>query len=59
VRGRLGVAVDRVLLYGAGGVAWINASDNLTGSAFGITANIASLSDTAVGFAAGGGVEIG
>jgi outer membrane immunogenic protein len=56
-RARVGYAFDRLLIYGTGGVAWLNATDNLNASAGGITANLLSLSSTPIGFAVGGGVE--
>lgn len=56
-RGRVGYAFDRILIYGTGGGAWMNASGNLTASGFGITENLASISSSAFGFAAGGGIE--
>jgi outer membrane immunogenic protein len=57
-RGRIGVAADRVLLYGTGGAAWINATDSLTGSVPAGTATLLSLSSTSLGWAAGAGVEV-
>lgn len=57
VRARVGAAFDRVLIYGTGGLAILNVTDNLSATGFGATANLVSLSDTAIGFAAGAGVE--
>lgn len=48
-RARIGVALDRVLLYGTGGAAFANWSDKLSASAFGTSANIVSLSTNIVG----------
>lgn len=56
-RARIGYAFDRILVYGTGGVAWMNASDTANVTAFGTTVNIASLSSTAIGYAVGAGVE--
>jgi outer membrane immunogenic protein len=52
VRGRLGWAVDNVLLYGTGGMAIVDGK--LSGSALGITA---SNETSHIGWTAGGGVE--
>jgi outer membrane immunogenic protein len=53
VRGRLGYAFDRVLLYGTGGFAWGNTHDNI------VVNGVAHLDDdtTRTGWAAGGGIE--
>jgi outer membrane immunogenic protein len=56
-RARVGAAFDRVLVYGTGGLAVINVTDDLSATGFGATAGLVSLSDTAIGFAAGAGVE--
>lgn len=52
VRGRIGFAGDRILIYGTGGVAWADmdftASDGVTSFSGG---------DTLTGYAVGGGVE--
>lgn len=53
VRGRLGFAIDQVLLYGTGGVAFTKAAfanDNGAG-------NRDTKKDTEIGFVAGGGIE--
>jgi outer membrane immunogenic protein len=55
-RARAGVAFDRVLLYGTGGVAWANWTDSISTSAVG---TIASLSTTSIGWTAGAGIEVG
>lgn len=57
-RGRIGVAADRVLFYGTGGAAWINATDTLTGTVPAGTATLLSLSSTSIGWAAGAGIEV-
>lgn len=54
ITGRLGVAVDNVLIYGKGGYA--AASNKISATAFGITG---SESKTHSGWTAGGGIEIG
>lgn len=59
VRGRVGYAFDRVLVYGTAGGAVLNASDSVNATAGGITASIISVSDTAFGWTAGAGVEVG
>ena len=59
VRGRVGYAFDRVLVYGTAGVAFMNATDTATGSAGGISATLVSVNDTAIGWTAGAGVEFG
>jgi outer membrane immunogenic protein len=55
---RIGGAFDRVLIYATGGAAWTNASDNLSGTAFGFTANLVSVSTSKIGWTVGGGVEV-
>jgi outer membrane immunogenic protein len=57
VRARIGAAFDRFLVYGTGGLAIIDTTDKLSASALGATINLVSLSDTAIGFAAGAGAE--
>jgi outer membrane immunogenic protein len=52
IRGRVGVAWDRVLFYGTGGVALGNFQDTYTGAP-----GYDSLSTTRVGWTVGGGVE--
>jgi outer membrane immunogenic protein len=56
---RLGFAADRVLLYGTGGLAILSASDKYTITDAGVSVNLLSFSNTAVGFTAGAGVEVG
>jgi outer membrane immunogenic protein len=55
IRGRIGYAWDRFMVYGTGGVAFTNieATVNLPGLLF------ASASDTLTGWTAGGGIEFG
>ena len=54
VRGRLGVAVDRALFYGTGGVAFGGLKNTYVNSLNGLSDN---LSHTKVGYTVGGGVE--
>jgi outer membrane immunogenic protein len=58
IRGRLGVAFDRVLIYGTAGVAFaeVKWADSVIFPATG-TFNAAASSDTRVGWVAGGGIE--
>jgi outer membrane immunogenic protein len=55
ITARLGVAFDRVLLYGKGGVAWAGDQTNVVGSVAGTPFSFQGLS-TRTGFTAGGGV---
>jgi outer membrane immunogenic protein len=55
VTARLGIALDRVLLYGKGGVAWAGDQTNVVGSVAGTPFSFQGLS-TRTGFTAGGGV---
>jgi outer membrane immunogenic protein len=54
VRARVGVAVDRVLVYGTGGVAFMDVSDKLTVP----NGTLVNTSDTKTGWTAGAGVEV-
>jgi outer membrane immunogenic protein len=54
VRGRVGWAFDRLLIYGTGGVAFANLGDQYFSPAFPFTATASS---SATGWTAGGGVE--
>jgi outer membrane immunogenic protein len=54
IRGRAGVALDRVLLYGTGGAAFTDLSQNITATGFGTLFNASS---TEVGWTIGAGVE--
>ena len=58
-RARVGFAVDRVLVYGTGGLAWAHTFSDVSVSGFGVTANLASLSSAGLGLTAGAGVEVG
>jgi outer membrane immunogenic protein len=53
LRGRIGVAFDRILLYGTGGAAWISAYDYVTVNGF----NVLGVSGSKVGGAGGLGIE--
>jgi len=54
LRGRVGLAFDRILVYGTGGVAFASLKDEYAAPAFPFTATAGS---TATGWAYGGGVE--
>jgi outer membrane immunogenic protein len=56
VRGRVGFAIDRMLVYGTGGFAY-GGSDNDRGYYDGVTAYYSSRDNTRTGWVAGGGVE--
>ena len=56
VRGRVGFALDRVLFYGTGGVAFTDLSETLNGACCGGAATI-SQSSTNVGWTGGAGIE--
>lgn len=56
LRGRVGYAVNRVLFYGTGGAAFLNAEDTQT-QTVPVGAPPVRFSDTAVGWTAGAGVE--
>jgi outer membrane immunogenic protein len=58
LRGRAGVAWDRVLIFGTAGGAAMNATDTVTATSGGVTGTLISLSDTAYGWTAGGGIEV-
>jgi outer membrane immunogenic protein len=55
IRGRFGYAIDRVLLFATGGVAFTHASDNVTLTG---TGTIFSASSTNVGWTIGAGGEV-
>jgi outer membrane immunogenic protein len=55
IRGRVGYAIDRVLLYATGGVAFTHASDNATATGFGTIFNASS---TNAGWTIGAGAEV-
>ena len=56
ITARFGVALDRVLLYVKGGVAWAGDQTNVIGSVAGTPFSFQGL-DTRTGFTAGGGVD--
>lgn len=58
LRGRAGIAVDRVLLYGTAGGAWLNGKDRLDATIGGTPVELISLSLNGWGWTAGGGVEV-
>jgi outer membrane immunogenic protein len=55
VRGRLGYAIDRMMIYGTGGFAYGGGDDN--NSYYGATTYYGNRDKTRTGWAAGGGVE--
>jgi outer membrane immunogenic protein len=60
VRGRVGIAFDRLLVYGTGGVAFTGFNTTLvdtTGFFTGVPGTNASFSNTRAGWTAGGGLE--
>jgi outer membrane immunogenic protein len=60
IRGRIGWAFDRVLVYGTGGVAFAGITNNFvdtTGLFTGFPGSNASFSNTRTGWTAGGGLE--
>src|ERR1700724_1297419 len=60
IRGRAGIAFDRVLLYATGGVAFASITDNYTDTTGAITGSpgaSSSFSKTRVGWTVGGGLE--
>jgi outer membrane immunogenic protein len=60
LRGRLGLAWDRFLVYGTGGVAWTHADYlGMDSRAGGGATDVASFSATKTGWVAGGGAEYG
>jgi outer membrane immunogenic protein len=54
IRGRAGIAIDRALLYGTGGVAFTEASDNVTAAGVG---TLFSASSVNAGWTIGAGAE--
>jgi outer membrane immunogenic protein len=54
VRARSGVAIDRVFIYGTGGVAFVDLTDNITAAGFGPLYNASSIN---VGWTVGAGLE--
>jgi outer membrane immunogenic protein len=59
VRGRVGVAFDRVLFYGTGGLAVGSVRDYANNNGGGNNPYIGSNNSVRVGYAAGGGIEYG
>jgi outer membrane immunogenic protein len=57
VRGRLGVAFDRVMIYGTGGLAYGGVTTRVGGDSAASTTLTGRTEDTAIGWAAGAGVE--
>jgi outer membrane immunogenic protein len=59
IRGRVGVAFDRALLYATGGVAFADLNTNYSDPSgyFGIPGATSSFSTTRVGWTVGGGIE--
>ena len=57
LRGRAGVAIDRVLLYGTAGGAWLSGKDRLNATVGGASVELISLSLDGWGWTAGGGIE--
>lgn len=58
VRARVGWAFDWLMPYVTAGGALVNASDNLTVTVGGVTANFSPLSNATLGWTAGAGVEV-
>lgn len=54
IRGRAGFAIDRIMIYGTGGVAFVPVSDSITASGYG---TVFSASSTNAGWTIGAGVE--
>ena len=60
IRGRIGIAIDRALIYGTGGVAFTGYRTTLfdeTGFFTGLPGTSATISNTRVGWTAGGGID--
>lgn len=57
VTGRLGYAWDKWLIYGKGGVAWVNETAGANASVFGTTVSFNNINDTRTGWTLGGGLE--
>ena len=60
IRGRLGFAWDRVLIYGTGGVAFTSFNTSMTDTAgffTGVPGTYSSFANTRAGWTAGGGIE--
>lgn len=59
VRGRIGYAMDNVLLYGTGGLAYGDVKSSVSGNISGLGGINESTSDTEYGWTIGGGLEYG
>jgi outer membrane immunogenic protein len=60
IRGRLGIASDRVLIYGTGGIAFTSFNTSITdttGFFTGVPGTNTTISNTRAGWTAGGGLE--
>jgi outer membrane immunogenic protein len=60
IRGRIGIAWDRVLIYGTGGVAFTSFNTSIndtTGFFTGVPGTYSSFANTRAGWTAGGGIE--
>lgn len=57
VRGRLGIAADRVLVYATGGAAYITADDEATLALGALTGSLGKVSLSGWGWTVGGGLE--
>lgn len=58
IRGRVGAAFDRVLVYGTAGGAWITASDQASITVGALTGQLGKITMTGWGWTAGGGAEV-
>jgi outer membrane immunogenic protein len=58
VRGRVGAAFDRVLLYATAGGAWLGAQDEATVTLGALTGQLDKISLSGAGWTAGGGLEV-
>jgi outer membrane immunogenic protein len=60
IRGRIGIAWDRALFYGTGGVAFSSFNTSITDTAgffTGVPGTFANFANTRAGWTAGGGIE--
>lgn len=58
VRGRVGAAFDRVLLYATAGGAWVTAQDEASVTLGALTGQLGKISLSGAGWTAGGGLEV-